>query len=74
MACTGADPGRNLTKAQPKAHGRGVAFRVGLDKRTSLKSSKSSVEYLTSLQKLRVENETSVWWKYNSAQQQNARK
>ena len=67
----GADPGRNLTRAQPKARGRGymgVALSVGLDKRDSLKSSNSSVEYLTSLQKKTVESGTSVGWKYNSVQ------
>jgi len=48
------DPGRNLTQAQPKAHRHGymgVALSVGLDKRDSLKSNNSPVEYLTSLQK-----------------------
>ena len=44
----------NLTKAQPKARGRGymgVALSLGLDKPDSLISSKSSVEYLTLLHK-----------------------
>ena len=46
----GADPGRTLTRVQPKARGRGnmdVVLSVGLDKRDSLKSSNSSVECVT---------------------------
>jgi len=50
----GADPGRNLTRGQAKARGRGyigVALSVGIDKRYSLESSNSSVEWPTSLRK-----------------------
>ena len=48
------DPGRNLTRAQPKARGRGymgVALQVGFDNRDSLESSNNSVEFLTFLHK-----------------------
>ena len=48
------DPGRNLTRAQLKVRGcgyMGVALSVGLDNHDSLKSSNSSVEFLTSLHK-----------------------
>ena len=50
----GADPGRTLTRVQPKARGRGnmgVVLSVGLDKRDSLKSSNSSVECVTCYKK-----------------------
>ena len=51
---SGADPGRNLTRAQPKVRGRGymaMALCMGLDNHDMLKSSNSSVEFLTSLHK-----------------------